>query len=245
MPQAILNRVAFDPPLPPLKFQLIQRIPMRSIIKSMTFYGKPYWREKEMSGQMATKKGPVIFSMDDTKPDGTHPCLIGFITADKANVFAKQSMEERKEHIAKHYEEVFKCPQLALPVHYMDKNWMEEEYSGGCYVSNFLSGVLTQFGNELRKPLNNIYFAGTESANYWAGYMEGAIQAGERSARKILNADGKIRFTKSGKMNRLWATPLKMDVLFIQHILPSVPTAIAFTTATLVGRSLARSVINV
>lgn len=38
---------------------------------------------------------------------------------------------------------------------------------------------------ELRKPVNRCFFAGTETATQWAGYMEGAIQAGERAAREV------------------------------------------------------------
>ena len=37
----------------------------------------------------------------------------------------------------------------------------------------------------LRKPHKRVYFAGTETATSWVGYMEGAIQAGERAAREV------------------------------------------------------------
>ena len=33
--------------------------------------------------------------------------------------------------------------------------------------------------------MNRLFFAGTETATQWAGYMEGAIQAGERAAREV------------------------------------------------------------
>jgi monoamine oxidase len=85
MPQAIINRVTFVPPLPALKLQLIQRIPMGSIIKTMTFYDKAYWREKGLSGQMATDCGPVLYCVDDCKPDGSAPCIMGFILADQVS----------------------------------------------------------------------------------------------------------------------------------------------------------------
>ena len=37
----------------------------------------------------------------------------------------------------------------------------------------------------IREPIDCIYFAGTETATMWSGYMEGAIQAGERAAREV------------------------------------------------------------
>lgn len=37
-------------------------------------------------------------------------------------------------------------PFVCQPVHYEEKNWSEEEYSGGCYTAYFPPGILTQFG---------------------------------------------------------------------------------------------------
>lgn len=45
---------------------------------------------------------------------------------------------------------------------------------------------------EIRKPLGHLYFAGTETAIKWTGYMDGAVEAGERAAREVLHAMGKI-----------------------------------------------------
>lgn len=37
----------------------------------------------------------------------------------------------------------------------------------------------------LREPVGKLYFAGTETSTEWSGYMEGAVQAGERAAREV------------------------------------------------------------
>ena len=31
-----------------------------------------------------------------------------------------------------------------------------------------------------------VHFAGTETSSYWPGYMDGAVRAGEREARRVL-----------------------------------------------------------
>ena len=45
MPLSLLNRITFVPPLPPGKRQLTQRAPMGSIIKTVVFYEKAFWKE--------------------------------------------------------------------------------------------------------------------------------------------------------------------------------------------------------
>jgi len=178
----------------------------------------------------------VLYAVDDTKPDDSCPAIMGFILADRAIGLSSLSVEERKQALANHYAECFRCPEMKRPINYVEKNWCEEEYSGGCYVSNFPPGTLTSFGPVLREPFGNVYFAGTETATYWAGYMDGAIQAGERAAREILHARGKIT------ADQIWVEeppapnyPEKdFDHMFIEKVLPSVQTFLKFVCTSAV-----------
>src|SRR5204862_25142 len=45
---------------------------------------------------------------------------------------------------------------------------------------------LRDFGTALREPCGRIHWAGTETATYWNGYMDGAVRAGERAAGEVL-----------------------------------------------------------
>lgn len=69
---------------------------------------------------------------------------------------------------------------------------MQEQYSGGCYTMICPPGFLTRYGPYLRRPINRMYFAGTEVATVWSGYMNGAVQAGELAARQVLAKLDKI-----------------------------------------------------
>uniref|UniRef100_K1QSR4 Amine oxidase n=1 Tax=Magallana gigas TaxID=29159 RepID=K1QSR4_MAGGI len=127
----------------------------------------------------------VEFTMDDINPDGKHPVLMGFVLADKAKRFVAMTLEERKEKTCRLYAKVFQSDEALHPIHYEEKNWLGEQWSGGCYTAMMPPGFLTNFGEEIRRPEGNLYFAGTETATQWSGYMEGEVQAGERAAREI------------------------------------------------------------
>ena len=49
-------------------------------------------------------------------------------------------------------------------------------------------GVWTDYGEALRTPIGNIHWAGTETATVWNGYMDGAVQSGERVAIEVMDA---------------------------------------------------------
>ncbi|XP_052825815.1 amine oxidase [flavin-containing] [Octopus bimaculoides] len=152
-------------------------------------------KQSGMCGSSAIndKEGLIGFTLDSAKADGSHPALMGFILATKAHDYMLLTREERRDRIAKLYANVFGIEELAYPIHYEEKNWAEEQYSGGCYTVMLPPGFLTVFGKVLREPIGKLYFAGTETATQWSGYMEGAIQAGERAAREVLFDFGRIR----------------------------------------------------
>ncbi|KAK7882336.1 hypothetical protein WMY93_028510 [Mugilogobius chulae] len=158
---------------------------MGSVIKCVVYYKENFWRKKVLR-----KFG--CLTVDDTKPDGTVPAIMGFILASKCRELSGLTKEERLKRICEIFSKVLGTDEALHPVHYEEKNWCEEEYSGGCYATYFPPGILTQYGRVLREPFGRLYFAGTETATEWSGYMEGAVEAGERAAREIMCAMGKL-----------------------------------------------------
>ncbi|KAI8478087.1 hypothetical protein Bbelb_441860 [Branchiostoma belcheri] len=78
-----------------MKLQLVQRMAMGSIIKTNTYYRTAFWKEKGFSGEALSDIGPVSYCVDDTKPDGSHPAITGFILAGHARDVCEMSPEER------------------------------------------------------------------------------------------------------------------------------------------------------
>jgi monoamine oxidase len=74
------------------------------------------------------------------------------------------------------------------PLTYLEKIWADDEWARGCYVANMAPGAWTDFGHWLRRPIGRLHWAGTETATEWNGYIDGALQAGERAAREVLAA---------------------------------------------------------
>uniref|UniRef100_A0A8D0SPU1 Amine oxidase n=1 Tax=Sus scrofa TaxID=9823 RepID=A0A8D0SPU1_PIG len=227
IPPVLGMKIHFSPPLPMMRNQLITRVPLGSVIKCIVYYKEPFWRHKDYCGSMIIEgeEAPIAYTLDDSKPDGSCAAIIGFILAHKARKLARLTKEERLKKLCDLYAKVLGSKEALNPVHYEEKNWCEEQYSGGCYTAYFPPGIMTQYGRVLRQPVGRIYFAGTETATHWSGYMEGAVEAGERAAREILHAMGKI------PEDEIWQSePESVDVpakpittTFLERHLPSVP----------------------
>ncbi|KAG8136449.1 hypothetical protein E2320_005029, partial [Naja naja] len=206
IPPGLSLKIHFNPPLPSMRNQMINRIPMGSVIKCIVYYKDTFWKKKDYCGSMIIEDegAPIGLALDDTKPDGSFPAIIGFILARKCRRLINLTKEERKTQICELYAKVLGTQEALHPVHYEEKNWCEEQYSGGCYTAYFPPGIMTQYGRILREPVGRIFFAGTETASEWSGYMEGAVQAGERAAREDVPA-------------------LPITATFWERNLPSVP----------------------
>ncbi len=76
--------------------------------------------------------------------------------------------------------------QARTPTDYFEQDWSNEQWTRGCPVGHLPPGVLRRNGAHLRSPHGAIHFAGTETADYWLGYMDGGVRAGERAAREVL-----------------------------------------------------------
>jgi monoamine oxidase len=187
VPPTIAGRIAYEPALPGWRDQFTQRMAMGSVIKCMAVYEEPFWRSAGLSGQVTSTEGPVKVVFDNTPSTGGVGVLIGFLEGAHARALGALSLDERRAAVVGCFARYF-GPRAAAPSAYVERSWAEERWSGGGYAGTLPPGVLTSIGFALRRPCGAIHWAGTETAERFAGYMDGALTAGERAAREVLAA---------------------------------------------------------
>jgi monoamine oxidase len=186
LPPSQVLKISFEPGLPVMKTQLMQRMPMGCVWKCYAIYDRPFWREKGLNGLVATDFGYTSLVFDNSPRDGEKGVLMGFVLADKARAFSTLGEEERKASILSSLTRFF-GREASVPLMYTDHCWATEAWSGGCYTGIMGPHTMTAFGPELRRPTGRIHWAGTETAEAWNGYIEGAIRSGERAAGEVLS----------------------------------------------------------
>ncbi len=187
VPPTLAGRIAYDPPLPARRDQLTQRMPQGTVIKTMAIYERPFWREQGLSGQAASDGGPARVVFDNSPPDGSPGVLLGFLEGRLARQWGARDAAERREAILAGHARLF-GEQAARPERFVERIWAEEEWTRGCYGCLMTTGGWTEYGRALREPIGPIHWAGAETATVWNGYMDGAVQSGERAAAEALAA---------------------------------------------------------
>ncbi len=185
LPPTLAGRLEYSPAMPSWRDQLTQRLPAGSVIKVHVVYPEPFWRDEGLTGQAASEEGPVKVTFDNSPPSGRPGILVGFLEGDDGRRWARRSVEERRDAVVDCLVRYF-GPRASTPVDFVERDWMAEEFSRGCYGAHFTPGVWTAFGEALTEPVGRIHWAGAECSPVWNGYMEGAVRSGERVARDLI-----------------------------------------------------------
>jgi monoamine oxidase len=178
------TRIEFAPGLPKARHELASswaRLPRLPIVKAAVLYDRPFWRTDGLNGAMQSDRSPIQLVFDNSPEDASVGVLSCFLSVVECPQFAGRKAREAglREELARYF-----GPQALDATGYVEKDWATDPWSTGC-ITPLTPGILTAGGEHLRKPSGRIFWAGTESAKRWCGYMDGAISAGARAANEV------------------------------------------------------------
>jgi len=184
LPPVMARRIKFDPALPGAKQKILSRMTPGDMIKAQVIYPTPWWREKGLTAQIVINEGPAGVTYDNTPESGAPGVILGFVGGRQAPKFRALDAAARKQAFV---DEIAAAlgEEARQESTYFDMDWTAEPFTRGCPTGSTAPGVLTKFGEHIRPATGRIHWAGTETADYWAGYMDGAVRSGERVAKEV------------------------------------------------------------
>ncbi len=180
----LAGRIDYEPAVPALRDGLTQRVPQGSVIKYEAVYPRPFWRTAGLSGYTNSDRPPIHFTYDNSPPSGRPGVLLGFVVGAEARHLGTLSPRARRRAAIDAFVRLFGV-QAAKPRTLIEQNWSTEPWTRGCYAGYMPPGVWSDFGSALRTPAGRIHWAGTETAEVFNGYMDGAVRSGERAAAEV------------------------------------------------------------
>ena len=187
VPPSVASRIAYEPALPAAKALLLRRMVSGAIVRGITIYDEPFWRDSGLSGLSVAPDLAVPVALDQTPRSGKPGILSSYMLGPQAVKAAALEPDERRtrwlEALAARY-----GTKALSPRAHLETDWAAQEWSLGGMIAHFAPGVLTGYGQALREPAGRIHWAGSEYATDMHGLMEGAVRSGERAADQILSA---------------------------------------------------------
>ncbi|UFS99537.1 flavin monoamine oxidase family protein [Nocardia huaxiensis] len=186
MSPAIADRIDYRPVLPADRTELTSGYTMGRIAKFLALYDRPFWRDQGLTGQVVGDGTPIDVTYESYGQG--HHVLMGFISADAMADLDNRPDQDLVESGLDCFVQYFGAEARSRVIDYGFKKWDHDPWSWGGPTATTRPGILTRFGPALREPVGGIHWAGTETADYWQGYMDGAVRSGERAAREVLSA---------------------------------------------------------
>lgn len=133
---------------------------------------------------MLDAPGAAVF---DTSPPGGPGHLCVLVGGPDARALDRHDPDGRRDAVLRRLVPHL-GPQVLEPASWHQKAWHRDEHVGGGYVALPIAGTSAGLPPLPSAPFAGLHWAGTETAAEHPGYIEGAIESGERAAREVAAA---------------------------------------------------------
>jgi monoamine oxidase len=184
-PPPMVLDIDWHPRLPTRRLQLMRHLDMGQLMKCDAIYRTPFWRKDGLNGFGINDSGAARAVFDNSPEEGSPGVLLAFVGGSTWRKYGVKTRATRRKAVLEGFAAMF-GDQALHPIDYVEKDWTKERWSGGGPTAIHGPGSLVEFGPAIRTPFGRVHWAGTETATYWSGYMDGAVRSGERAAIEVL-----------------------------------------------------------
>ncbi|CAK6689681.1 FAD-dependent oxidoreductase [Synechococcus sp. BA-124 BA4] len=189
MPPAQVAQLRFMPELPADRRQLNQEMAMGACAKVLVVYAKPWWRQQGLSGIAIGDRPVVELCADSSDPENGCGVLAAFVAGHRHRCWAGLGEAGRRQAVLADLA-AYLGPQALEPLAYVEKDWPSVPFVAGAYAGWMPPGLWTRCGEAMRRPHGRVFWAGTEVAERWPGFFEGAVRSGEEAAAALVQRLG-------------------------------------------------------
>lgn len=180
-PALAVHSITLPPELPAELIDVAARTPvwMGDSVKVVAHFKEPFWRRDGLAGAAMSRRGPLAELHDMSGPGGEPAALFGFARA--ASMHADIEIDIREQLIR-----MFGT-RASEPIEVLIQDWSREQWT----VPPDIYGLpdYAKFGHLVyQQPAlaGRLHWSSTETAPTYAGHIEGALAAAERTVASIL-----------------------------------------------------------
>jgi monoamine oxidase len=181
IPFSLLRTLEISPALSASKRRAISELPYDSVTRVYLQVRQRYWEPSGLNGFGITDLPDEIWQGTFDQP-GPRAILTSYMFGPQAQRVAAMEADRRVAFMIDHIEGVFPGirQQVELGASFV---WDDEPWSRGAYAI-FEPGQMFSLLAHVARPEGQIHFAG-EHTSAWHGWMQGALESGNRVSREI------------------------------------------------------------
>ncbi|KUL90207.1 hypothetical protein ZTR_02135 [Talaromyces verruculosus] len=194
IPSGAYKLINFQPPLPTSKRLYISSARYGCYVKYLAMFKTPFWRRAGSCGLAQSFRGPINHCRDTSVDSQDNYALTCFVVSTPGRKWLALDPKAREEAALRQLGSLFGVGYEVVKSEFIGaitSEWQDDQWAGwGCPFATVGPGVLGNYedGQLTNEKSGGLIFVGTELADEWRGYMEGALRSGKRGAQQALNA---------------------------------------------------------
>lgn len=191
-PRLAAHTLAFAPALPDALVRALRGVPtwMAASGKAAATFGSAFWRERGLDGRVVSHAGPVAHWHDARAPDG-RAALVGFLHSTGLQTLDEEGEAALRSALRTQLAHCF-GPDAPGPTALAVSDWRTDPATTPPSVAPRTPDHPPSPPSALTSPHwdGALLWAGAETARDHPGFLDGAIEAGERAAAQIVGPEG-------------------------------------------------------
>jgi monoamine oxidase len=185
LPFPVLTQLEWRPALAPWRVDALQSAGKGAVIRTLIQFRRRFWRDEPFP-RVYAERADISAIWEETDLQAGESGVLSFWTAgDAARCWASLSEGARIDECLRTLEAMYPdCRTQVIAARSYD--WQADPFAQHAYIHH-TTGYLTQALPLLRQPEGRIHFAG-DYLSLFVGYMEGALESGERAAQAVIEA---------------------------------------------------------
>jgi monoamine oxidase len=181
----VLTQLEWRPALAPWRVDALQGAGRGAVIRTLIQFRRRFWRE-EPYPRAYPDCADISAIWEETDLQAGESGVLSFWTGgDAAHRWASLSEQARIDECLSALEVMYPaCRAEVIAARSYD--WQSDPFAQHAYIHH-TTGYLTQALPLLRQPEGRLHFAG-DYLSLFVGYMEGALESGERAAQAVIDA---------------------------------------------------------
>jgi monoamine oxidase len=179
IPTFSIMQLNWSPSIPASQYAAIRALHYSRTLKTSVLYSNRFWRDEKFEVVSDTLTHYIFHSTNGQK--GSKGVLTSYATGDNGFVLSRYTDKQKAEEMNR---------TLSIPFGSVDKKeeeimsyyWGEDPYTMGAFAIFEKNQWNDRFRSKLKSEFQNVIFAGEHTARE-QGYMEGALESGERAAK--------------------------------------------------------------
>jgi monoamine oxidase len=185
IPLTTARLIDFNSSLPAVHQKMVDELSYGAVTKVLIEYRKRFWNERGWNGRLTTD-GPIVMTWHATSHFEHERGIITAYTGGGPGArLSELSDEERIDAAVAEIEKHFPGSSDLIE-HAATIAWLNEPYTRASYMA-LAPGEVMKHWQTLFQPAGRLFFAG-EHATAIQGYMEGAVESGQRAAAMIISS---------------------------------------------------------